>query len=171
MQKIISLIFSVCLIVLSSHAQSHSSMNESRKITLDLVLKVQSGEDHPPYVAAWLEDEASKSVRTLILWRKEPKWLKDIRRWWRKEGKFDAELVDAVTSATHAAGRFPLSFSAVDNQQKPLKAGKYTLFVEVVREKGGRAIIRQPFELNENSLEYTLAATQETDTMRFSISQ
>jgi hypothetical protein len=167
MTKIYGGAFSIILFLMSANTFAYDE--KPRDIYLDIALKTQVGEYHPPYVAAWIENQQAKSVRTLLLWRKEPKWLKDIRRWWRKEGKFDAELVDAITSATHSAGNFPLRFQAVDNNNQPLKSGKYTLFVEVVREKGGRALIRQPFELKEQNIAYTLAPTPETNAMKFSI--
>lgn len=142
---------------------------EPARLDIEIVLKQQSGEYHPPYVAAWIENDKSKSVRTLLLWRDDPKWLKDIRRWWRKVGRKDPRLVDAITSATHAAGRFPRRFKALDDQQDPLPAGRYTLLVEVVREQGGRAIIRQPFSLDDKAASYQMKATPETGAITFTI--
>jgi hypothetical protein len=139
------------------------------EITIELALKQQSGEYHRPYVASWIETSKGKSVRTLLLWREQAKWLKDIRRWWRKAGRKDADLVDGITSATRAAGKFQLSFLAEDDDKKSLENGQYTLFIEVVRENGGRAIIRQPFFLNGNKETFSLAATNETDEIKFSV--
>jgi hypothetical protein len=136
---------------------------------INLALKQQKGEYHPPYVAAWIENTNKKSVRTLLLWRKEPKWLKDIRRWWRNVGRKDAQLVDAITSATHAAGIFPLTFSLTDDKQKLLPKGDYTLYIEVVREKGGRALIKQNFKLNNQPQQFNLKETAETGVMTFTI--
>jgi hypothetical protein len=139
------------------------------QLNISLVLSQQQGEYHPPYVAAWLENSDKKSVRTLLLWRKEPKWLKDIRRWWRNVGRKDANLVDAITSATHAAGTFPLSFQATNDIGEPLPDGNYTLYIEVVREKGGRALLKQHFTLNNNAQTFTFKATAETGEIIFSI--
>lgn len=139
------------------------------KIAITLKLKQQQGEYHPPYVAAWIENSKKKSVRTLLLWRKEPKWLKDIRRWWRNVGRKDAALVDAITSATHAAGTFPLSFLATDDNKKSLLDGNYTLYIEVVREKGGRALLKQKFTLNNQTQQFTLKETAETGAITFTI--
>jgi hypothetical protein len=139
------------------------------KLNIELTLKQQLGEYHPPYVASWIENSQGKPVRTLLLWREKAKWLKDIRRWWRKAGKKDAELVDGITSATRISGKYPLSFLAENDEKKLLQKGKYTLFIEVVRENGGRAIIRQPFSLNGEKAIFTLAATNETDEIKFSI--
>lgn len=77
--------------------------------------------------------------------------------------------MDGITSATRAAGKFQLSFLAEDDDKKLLKNGQYTLFIEVVRENGGRAIIRQPFFLNGSKETFSLAATNETDQIKFSV--
>ncbi|TWX66123.1 DUF2271 domain-containing protein [Colwellia sp. C1TZA3] len=148
---------------------SLASNHQVAELAIKLELKQQSGEYHPPYVAAWIENDQKKSVRTLVLWRKKPKWLKDIRRWWRNVGRKDAELVDAITSATHAAGTFPLSFSAVDDAKKPIPLGDYTLYIEVVREKGARALIKKAFKLNKKTQQFTLKETAETGAIIFTI--
>jgi hypothetical protein len=150
-------------------AVATSNNSESTKLDIELTLKQQLGEYHPPYVASWIENSQGKSVRTLLLWREKAKWLKDIRRWWRKVGKKDADFVDGITSATRITGKYPLSFLAQNDEKKSLKKGKYTLFIEVVRENGGRAIIRQPFSLNGEKTTFTLAATNETDEIKFSV--
>ncbi|MFQ3194816.1 MAG: hypothetical protein ACI9N3_001645 [Colwellia sp.] len=150
-------------------AVASSNNSESTKLDIELTLKQQLGEYHPPYVASWIENSQGKSVRTLLLWREKAKWLKDIRRWWRKVGKKDADFVDGITSATRITGKYPLSFLAQNDEKKSLKKGKYTLFIEVVRENGGRAIIRQPFSLNGEKTTFTLAATNETDEIKFSV--
>jgi len=165
--KIVLLVFFTLLFILPASAQANE--NSPANLEIKLTLKQQQGEYHPPYVAAWLENTERKSVRTLILWRKEPKWLKDIRRWWRNVGRKDAELVDAITSATHAAGTFPLSFKATDDQQQALPAGDYTLYIEVVREKGGRVLLKQTFTLDNKAQHFTLNETAETGNITFTV--
>lgn len=148
---------------------SNAASNSTATIAIKLDLKQQQGEYHPPYVAAWIENNQKKSVRTLLLWRHDAKWLKDIRRWWRNVGRKDAELVDAITSATHAAGNFPLSFNLTDDQQKALPDDNYTLYIEVVREKGGRALLKKKFKLNNKIQQFTLNETPETGVITFTI--
>lgn len=157
------------LTFINFNSLAHSSNATPTALNLELTLKQQSGQYHPPYVASWIENAQGKPVRTLLLWREKAKWLKDIRRWWRKVGKKDAELVDGITSATRITGKYPLSFLAQNDEKKSLKKGRYTLFIEVVRENGGRAIIRQPFSLNGEKETFTLAATNETDEITFSV--
>lgn len=162
-------LFAVASLLFTLSATAQASENSPATLAIKLELKQQQGEYHPPYVAAWLENSDRKPVRTLLLWRKEPKWLKDIRRWWRNVGRKDAVLVDAITSATHAAGTFPLSFKATDDQQQSLPAGDYTLYIEVVREKGGRALLKQAFKIDNNTQKFTLNETAETGEITFTV--
>jgi hypothetical protein len=144
---------------------------QSTEIELSISLAKQTGEYHNPYVAAWIEDDTDKSVRTLLLWREGAKWLKDIRTWWRKVGRRSPGLVDSVTSATRPAGDYRLNFFANDDKGKPLAQGNYTLKIEVVRENGGRAIIKQKFDLNGLAQSYSLKSTPETNPTIFSIKE
>lgn len=157
------------LTFISFNNLANAAHSTPAQLNIELTLKQQTGQYHPPYVASWIENAQGKPVRTLLLWREKAKWLKDIRRWWRKVGKKDTALVDGITSATRITGKYPLSFSATDDAQKELQQGKYTLFIEVVRENGGRAMIRQPFSLNGKEAAFTLAATNETDKITFSV--
>ncbi|MDP4982635.1 DUF2271 domain-containing protein [Pseudoalteromonas tunicata] len=125
--------------------------------------EITEGQYHRPYVAVWVEDSHAKHQATIALWREEKgfKWLKDIQRWWRKAGRDDKELVDAMTSATRPAGQYRLTWDGLNQNKQALTAGNYTLLVEVVREHGGRSLVKHPFVLNEK-FNTTLAATAET---------
>lgn len=144
---------------------------KATELSLSINLAKQTGEYHNPYVAAWIEDETGQSVRTLLLWREGAKWLKDLRTWWRKVGRKNPSLVDGITSATRPAGNYKLNFSTLDDQDSPLKKGTYILKVEVVRENGGRAIIKQNFTLNGQAQSFTLPSTQETEQALFIIKE
>lgn len=165
--KVILLVFITLSFAISQ--ASHANSDSIATLAIKLDLKQQQGEYHPPYVAAWIENSKKRSVRTLLLWREKSKWLKDIRRWWRNVGRKDPVLVDAITSATHAAGSLPLSFKLTDDQQKVLSDGSYTLYIEVVREKGGRALIKQKFNLNNETQQFTLNETAETGVITFTV--
>lgn len=159
----------LCLALVLIPASKSTQASEPSQLKIELILAAQTGEYHAPYVAAWLENENNKAVRTLLLWRTDPKWLKDIRRWWRKIGRKDSTLVDAVTSATHGVGKYPLTFNAEDDDLSPLANGKYTLYIEVVREKGGRAIVKQAFNLNGKSASYQIKPSPETGEIKLTI--
>lgn len=148
-----------------------SCQAQASELELNINLAKHSGEYHNPYVAAWLEDDSGKTVRTLVLWREGGKWLKDLRTWWRKVGRRNKQVVDAVTSATRPAGNYQLTFKLEDDHGQALPQGTYRLKLEVVREHGGRGISQQAFTINGETQSYTLSATAETMPSSFSIKE
>lgn len=145
--------------------------SQATEFELSVNLAQQSGEYHNPYVVAWIENETGKSVRTLLLWREGAKWLKDLRTWWRKVGRKDQALVDGVTSATRAAGKYKVNLAADNDQGQPLAPGAYRLKLEVVRENGTRAMLTQAFSLNGTNQSFVLKATTETNQSSFTIKE
>ena len=115
-----------------------------------------------PYVAVWIEDKKRQPVRTIQLWVGDDEWLKDLRSWWRKVGRDDRSVVDAVTSATRPVGQYRFTWDGLDQQGKRVEQGDYTFYVEVVREHGGRNYIRQKITLGEESFDLQIAPTEET---------
>ena len=134
-----------------------SSMVNATTLSVDFSLPEFSKEDYrKPYVAIWAEYKGKSD--NLLLWhltkKKDDKWLVDIRRWWRKEGRYADNKFDGITGATKGAGKHhvELDVSALS---------EFTLLIEVVREKGDRSLVRQTINLSDNSNEYNIAATSE----------
>ncbi|MGF1761495.1 DUF2271 domain-containing protein [Photobacterium sagamiensis] len=115
-----------------------------------------------PYVAVWIEDTKRKPIRTIELWVGKDEWLKDLRSWWRKVGRYDRELVDAVTSATRPAGEYRFVWDGLDENGNRVEQGDYTFYAEVVREHGGRNYLRQKMHLSDTAFTYKVAPTEET---------
>lgn len=115
-----------------------------------------------PYVAVWVEDSSRKSVKTIELWVGKDEWLKDLRSWWRKVGRYDRELVDAVTSATRPAGQYRFVWDGTSDNGERLEQGEYTIHIEVVREHGGRNYLRHKVTLGNENASYQLTPTEET---------
>lgn len=128
--------------------------------------KIDSSMYARPYVAVWIENSKRKSVRTVELWVGKDEWLKDLRSWWRKVGRYDRALVDGVTSATRPAGDYRFTWDGLDNDGNRVEAGKYTFYVEVVREHGGRNFIRQKMTLGDKPFRHNIAPTEETGDIR-----
>jgi hypothetical protein len=110
-------------------------------------------EYHRPYAAFWIEGADQSHVLNLaVLYdvkKKDDggaKWLKDVRQWWRKSGRDITTPVDGVTGATRGPGQHTLNFPQAQAQLAKLPAGQYTLVAEVVREAGGRELLRVPFQ-------------------------
>ncbi len=57
-------------------------------------------------MAVWVENSERKSVKTIEFWVGKDEWLKIHVAGGEKVGRYDRELVDAVTSATRPAGQY-----------------------------------------------------------------
>lgn len=113
-----------------------------------------------PYLAIWIADEQGNSIRQLQLLG-NGRWLRDLRLWWRKFGRADDALVDALAGATAKPGRYRIEWDGRDGQGEKVAQGNYELHVEVVREHGEREAIVVPFVLNGQTISATAKGTQE----------
>ncbi|KLV04214.1 hypothetical protein ABT56_16555 [Photobacterium aquae] len=146
-----------------SFAVHAKPLPDSAQMDIEFALpKIETSMYARPYVAVWIEDAQRKPVRTVQLWVGKDEWLKDLRSWWRKVGRYDRELVDAVTSATRPAGDYRFVWDGLDDNGKRVAQGEYTFYVEVVREHGGRNYLRQKLTLAETSFSHHIAPTEET---------
>ncbi len=119
------------------------------------VPKLTVAEYHTPYAAVWLESTEEgdkKTVKTLSIWyadkKKEAageKWLKDLRQWWRRDGRNLTLPIDGVSGATKLAGVHQLNYTQGTAPLGTLAKGNYVLFVELAREGGGREVVKVPF--------------------------
>lgn len=129
----------------------------STELTLSLEIpQIDTAKQYRPYVAAWIENQDNTLQDHLLVWyeggdKKDEtdgeEWLKDLRRWWRKGGRKADMPIDGVSGATRKIGTHEISFSASDAAMQNLTDGKYTLYVEAVREEGGREVVKMPFSL------------------------
>ena len=131
-----------------------------------------------PFVAVWVEDAAKTPVRNLAVWYNKPRWLPDLKSWTRSNGDEFKKGADgklsSTSSATRGPGKYSLSWDGKDDSGQLVKAGTYTVYIEVAREHGTYQIISkemkfansaQKAELTPNpelasaSLEYRKIAT------------
>ena len=100
-----------------------------------------------PYVAVWVEDGDHFPVRTIALWFQKPRWLPELKAWYRADQVRNlaegSDISTTVSSATRSPGKYTLRWDGKDNAGKPVKPGKYTVFVEAAREHGTYGVIRQ----------------------------
>jgi hypothetical protein len=113
--------------------------------------RLNVAEYHRPYVAIWLEPEQGAPT-TLAVWydiklrdSEGEKWFKDMRQWWRRDGRGLSMPVDGVSGATRAVGTHTVSFQSGQAPLGELAPGNYTLLVEAAREVGGREVLSIPF--------------------------
>lgn len=98
-----------------------------------------------PYVAIWIEGADRKPVKMYaVLFDQSPigdKWLPDLKTWWRRGGRAMNMPVSGVTRPTRGPGQYTIKTGSLSD----LPEGTYALVVEGVREKGGREILKAPF--------------------------
>lgn len=105
-----------------------------------------------PYLAAWIEDADKFPVKTLALWYEKPRWLPELKAWY-KDDRLRAmaegtEIARSVSSATRSAGKYTLKWDGKDNAGKPVKPGRYTVLIEAAREHGTYQLIRQEMQFD-----------------------
>jgi thiamine biosynthesis lipoprotein len=128
-------------------AADAGTWNAAFELTLGLELpRIDDARYRRPYVAVWIEDADHFPVRTIALWTQKPRWLPELKQWYRDDQVRNlAEGTDisrTVSAATRPPGQYTLTWDGKDNEGKPVKAGKYTVVVEASREHGSYQIER-----------------------------
>ena len=140
------------------------------EIAIDVEIATQDGfRVRRPYVAVWIEDLSGKPIRTLCLWmelgRKGPKYLRDLRRWYRDEltrSQVDGgDLVQTVSSPTREAGKYSLVWDGKDDKGRLVDQGQYVLCIEAARQHGTYQLITQPLKVETHPFKQALAGNVE----------
>lgn len=110
--------------------------------------KVDATPYRKPYIAAWLEDSSGKAVKVITVFHDQARigarWLPELRSWWRAAGRAMTMPADGISRPTQAPGRQTFSVNG-------LAPGRYQLVVEAAREKGGREVVKVPFEVRQRA--------------------
>lgn len=120
-----------------------------------------------PYVAVWVADSAGVPVRSLALWGAKPKYLKELKVWWKDVAKADAARVAALSKPTHKAGTYKLEWDGRDEAGEPVAPGEYTVWIETAQEGVGHHAVSgkitckgaSPAKVNLAACGKSLAAT------------
>lgn len=122
------------------------------EINIEFELARFEGRSARPFVAVWVENQKSESIRTLAVWYNNNRWLPDLKRWYAKhfEKTRKPDFVDAVTGATRSAGKYTIKWNLADDRGNTVEPGKYTVYIEAVRERGTYQLISREIELNED---------------------
>ena len=105
-----------------------------------------------PYVAVWIEDADKFPVRTIAFWVEKTRYIPEMKAWY-KDDRLRAmaegsEITHSISSATRPPGKYTVKWDGKDNSGKLVKAGKYTVMIEAVREHGTDQIMRQEMDFN-----------------------
>lgn len=143
-----------------------STWNQNYDLTIKLdIPRLDDPRYRRPYVAVWIEDENKYPVRTVALWFQKPKWLEDLKTWYRDDRLRSltegTDISATVSSATRAPGAYTLKWDGKDNEGKLVKPGKYTVCVEAAREHGGYGLSRYDMDFNGKPQQTTLPAQPE----------
>ena len=99
-----------------------------------------------PYVAIWIDDKNHVEVRTIAVWHQKPKYLSDLRNWYREDRA--QNMAGSVSSATRPPGKYTVKWDGKDNHGQPVKAGSYFVNIEAAREHGSYQMMRQEVDFN-----------------------
>jgi hypothetical protein len=140
--------------------------NPAFELSIDLNLpRIQDARYRRPYIAVWIEDADHFPVRTLALWTQNPRWLPDLKLWYRDDQmRSMAEGTDisrTVSAATRPPGSYTLKWDGKDNEGKLVKAGKYTICIEAAREHGGYDLQQRELDFNGKPQQASLPVAKE----------
>jgi FAD:protein FMN transferase len=143
-------------------AQSSGSQWDPRyELTVSIELSLIPGyRVHRPYVAVWIENESHAPERTIALWFGKYKYLNELRAWSREESmrstSEDTHVMNSISSATRPPGKYTFKWDGKDDFGNPVKAGKYTVMIEAVREHGSYQLMHQEMEFNGSPKQFQL---------------
>ena len=128
-------------------------------VTIELSL-IEGSRVHRPYVAVWIEDENHAPVRTIALWFRKYKFLQELRAWSREESmrsvSEDTHVLNSVSSATRPPGKYTFKWDGKDDFGNFVKAGKYNVLIEAVREHGSYQLMHQEIDFNGSPKQFQL---------------
>jgi thiamine biosynthesis lipoprotein ApbE len=138
--------------------------NPAFELSIDLTLpRLEDFRYRRPYVAVWVEDANHFPVRTIALWTEKPRYISDLREWYRDDQRRPGggDIWRTVSSATRPPGSYKLTWDGNDNEGKPVKAGQYTICIEAAREHGGYDIQRRELNFDSQPQQVALPAANE----------
>jgi len=126
-------------------AAADTALAASATVTVEIP-RIDAQPYRKPYVAVWLEDATGKQVRMGAVFHDQARigvrWLPELRTWWRVGGRAMTMPADGISRPTQAPGRHTVTLSGLEG----LAPGRYAVVVEAAREKGGRELVKVPFE-------------------------
>ena len=140
-----------------AHRNGTPNMNWPSTIELSLI---EGYRVHRPYVAVWIENESHAPVRTISVWFGKYKYLSELRAWNRNENSRsvseDTHIMNSVSSATRPPGKYTFRWDGRDDFGNLVKAGKYNVMIEAVREHGSYQLMHQEMDFNGSPKQFQL---------------
>ena len=114
-----------------------------------------------PYFSIWISGAKNNSLRSLQLIGDDSRWLRELRHWWRIQGRHDDALIDGLAGATVKPGRYEIFWNGRNDQGLFVKKGNYVLHIEIAREHGGHEELSIPFVWDDSTIEISATGKQE----------
>lgn len=144
---------------------NQKTWNENYEVLINLELAKFEGRSHRPFVAIWVENDKQETQRTLALWFNKPRWLPDLKEWFRKNNARYRETpgadITTISSATRPAGNYVIKWDGKNDAGQFVSQGTYTIIIEVAREHGTYQIIKQTVECKKKEAKFALEANTE----------
>lgn len=138
--------------------------NNGYELAVNLELMKFEGRSRRPFVAVWVEDKDKKTVKTLALWFNKPRWLPDLKEWFRKNSdtyQNGSKDVFSIGTATRPAGVYTIKWDGKNEEGNPVPEGNYTVYIEVAREHGTYQIMKQEVSCKNKPQQYSWPANPE----------
>jgi FAD:protein FMN transferase len=156
---------SLKILVAATAAENKSAQKDwKNELLISLELSQQQGFAKRPFAAVWVVNSEGATVKTIALWYNKPRWIRDLREWYRTNGKTmaaDPAAFSSTTSATRSPGKYTLKWDGKDDKGNILQPGKYIVYIEVVREHGGYDLLHQEINCNETAQQFNLKGNVE----------
>jgi thiamine biosynthesis lipoprotein len=147
------------------HEGNQLSWKKDHEVSINFTLAKFEGQSRRPYVAVWVEDANGIMVKTLAVWINKPRWLPDLKEWYRKNAKPYRPTAEAPvisnSSATRPPGAYSLKWDGKNEKGELMPPNKYTIFIEVAREHGTYQILKQVVNCNNKEESFTLTPNVE----------
>ena len=140
------------------------SLQNDYELLINLELAQFEGRFRRPFVAIWVQDNNKKTVRNLALWFNKPRWLPDLKEWYRtsyQDITSAGKNVESISSATRPPGKYTLKWDLKDDAGNPVPAGKYTVYIEAAREHGTYQLIKKEIDCRKKELSVNLPGNTE----------
>jgi thiamine biosynthesis lipoprotein len=146
------------------------SWEKGASVNIRFELKRFESRARRPFVAVWVEDKDGKLVKTLALWFNKPRWVPDLKAWYRKHGQTEYKEptdIHSLGSATRAAGAYSLQWDGKNDAGELVDAGDYTIHVEAVREHGGYELLQQKLTCKKKAQKKEIKGSVELESASF----
>jgi thiamine biosynthesis lipoprotein len=114
-----------------------------------------------PYLVVWVTDADKAPVKTLLILGAKGEYHEDNYVWWRRYGRKQPGLLDAMAKPTRAPGHYAVGWDGTDDKGARVPQGRYIVHVEATREHGGHTYETFEVDLGAKPVETKAPAKDE----------